>query len=73
MTHLGSIEEKGRECHNFHGTPSCFLPFFTVISILQSHVVKNEAVDVGLLFKSFRQGLASTMTGFGVDANERGR
>ena len=41
-----------------------------LLLIFQAHVVEDEAVDVGLLFEDFCQGLATAVSGLGVDANE---
>ena len=40
--------------------------------IAHPHVVEDERVDVGLFFQYLGQGLATTVTSLGVDADEDG-
>ena len=39
---------------------------------LHPHVVEDETIYVGLFFEDFGQGLATTMSCLGVDADEDG-
>lgn len=41
-----------------------------MLLVLQTHIVEDEGVDVGLLLEDLGKGLATAMAGLGVDADE---
>ena len=48
------------------------LRLFLFSRIAQSHIIEDERVNVGLFLEDFCEGLATTMTSLGVDADQYG-